>query len=77
MLTIKCAKCKRKVFRYRKVGKGRVLRCYKERIKADYSLRDGNKVLCKCGNIIGIDEPKWIKMRQRSFFHTGTKGTKL
>ena len=27
MLTIKCAKCKGKVFRYLKIGKGRVLHC--------------------------------------------------
>lgn len=73
MLTIKCAKCKSKVFRYQKLGKGRVLRCYKGRIKHDYSVRDGSRVLCKCGNIIGVDGQKWVKMRQSSFFHTGTK----
>jgi hypothetical protein len=77
MLTIKCAKCKSKVFRYQKLGKGRVLRCYKGRIKNDYSVRDGSKVLCKCGNLIGIDEQKWVKMRRASFFHTGTKSNRL
>ena len=48
MLTIKCAKCKRKIFRYLKVGKGRVLHCWKGRITRDYSIREGNKVLCEC-----------------------------
>jgi len=64
------------VFRYLKVGKGQVLRCYKNRISKDYSVREGLKVLCRCGNLIGIEQAKWIKMRQNSFFHTGTKTRK-
>jgi len=76
VLTIKCAKCQRKVLRYLKLGKGRVLHCWKNRIKRDYSLREGNKVMCKCGNLVGIDEEKWIKMRRASFFYTGTKNNK-
>jgi hypothetical protein len=73
MLTIRCAKCKGKIFRYQKLGKGRVLHCWQKRIIRDYGLREGNKVLCKCGNLIGIDEGKWVKMRQGSFIYTGTK----
>jgi hypothetical protein len=73
MLTIKCARCKGKLSRYLKLGKGRVLRCYKSRIKNDRSVRNGRQVLCQCGNLIGIDEQKWIKMRPAAFFHTGTK----
>jgi len=73
MLTIKCAKCKRKLFRYLKIGKGRVLHCWKNRVIKDCSMREGNKVLCKCGNLIGVEEEKYIKMRQSSFFSTGTK----
>ncbi|KPL14340.1 hypothetical protein AMJ74_03600 [candidate division WOR_3 bacterium SM1_77] len=73
MLTIKCVKCKRKIFRYLKLGKGRVLHCWKSRIDKDYSIHEGNKVFCKCGNLIGVEGQKWIKLRQASFFHTGTK----
>jgi len=73
MITIKCAKCKRKVFRYTKIGEGRVLHCWKGRIAKDWSLRDGNEVKCQCGNLIGIDEGKWIKMKQRSFIYSGAK----
>jgi hypothetical protein len=69
MITIKCAKCKGKVFRYEKIGKGRVLHCWKGRIIKDYSIRHEKKVECKCGNLIGIDEGKWIKMRQHSFIY--------
>ena len=73
MLTIKCARCRGKLFRYLKLGEGRVLRCYKGRIKNDHTVRNGRKVLCQCGNLIGIDEQKYIKMRPAAFFHTGTK----
>jgi hypothetical protein len=67
IITIKCAKCKRKIFRYLKIGKGKVLHCWRGRIIKDYSTRDGNEVKCQCGNLIGIDEGKWIKMKQHSF----------
>jgi len=73
MLTIKCVKCKRKIFRYFKLGKGRVLHCWTNRIEKDYSTREGNRVLCKCGNLIGLEQDKCIKMRQAAFFHTGKK----
>ncbi|UCG30553.1 MAG: hypothetical protein JSV53_01360 [candidate division WOR-3 bacterium] len=77
MLTIKCSRCKGKIFRYLKVGKGQVLRCYKTRISRDNSIREGAKVLCRCGNLIGIEERNWIKMRKTAFFHTGTKINRL
>jgi hypothetical protein len=73
MLTIKCSRCKAKIFRYLKVGKGQVLRCYKNRILKDYSEHDGTKVLCRCGNFIGTEARNYIKMRRSAFFHTGTK----
>jgi len=67
IITIKCAKCKSKIFRYLKIGKGRVLRCWKARIIKDYSVNNGSEVKCQCGNLIGIDEGQWIKMKQHSF----------
>jgi len=73
MLTIKCLKCKQKVFRYVKIGKGKLWHCWKDRIIEDFSIHDGKKVLCKCGNLIGIDDEKWIKLKQCSFTTSGTK----
>ncbi|MCK5258480.1 MAG: hypothetical protein KAJ69_03085 [Thermoplasmatales archaeon] len=67
MLTIRCAKCKSKIFRYLKIGKGRVLHCWKGRIIEDYSIHEGMEIKCQCGNLIGIDEEKWIKMKQNAF----------
>ena len=69
MLTIRCAKCKSKIFRYLKIGKGRVLHCWKGRIIEDYSIHKGMEIKCQCGNLIGIDEEKWIKMKQNAFIY--------
>ncbi|MCD6600193.1 MAG: hypothetical protein J7L19_06485 [Dehalococcoidia bacterium] len=73
MIVIKCAKCKGKIFKYLKIGKGRILHCWKGRIVEDYSARNGNEVKCQCGNLVGIDEGKWIKMKRRSFIYSGTR----
>lgn len=74
MLIIKCAKCKTKLFKYQKIGKGRVLRCWKARIHKSYIEQQSNdEVRCKCGNIFGVDEGGFIKMRQNAFIYSGTK----
>ena len=62
MITIKCSKCRRKIFKYIKIGKGRLLHCWKNRIVEDYSVHIEGEVRCECGNLIGIDEHKWIKI---------------
>ena len=72
MITIRCAKCRSKIFKYQKVGKGRLWHCWKDRIIEDYSSRDGNKIKCQCGNPIGIDEGKWIRMKQHGFNFSGS-----
>jgi len=73
MLIIKCAKCKRKVFKYVKIGKGKLWHCWKDRIIDDLSIKDGKNIKCICGNLIGIDEEKWIKLKQHSTLISGTK----
>lgn len=74
MLTIKCAACKRKLWKYEKFGKGEVLRCYKTRIDRIYEIqRDGDKILCRCGKEIGIDKGTHIKMIKKGFTYTGEK----
>jgi hypothetical protein len=71
MIIIKCVKCKRKIFKYQKIGKGRVWHCWNDRIITDYSVRDGNEVKCRCGNLIGVAEERWVKMRPHSFIYSG------
>ena len=77
MLTIKCASCKSKIFKYHKIGKGQVLRCYKERIKRVYKAEIvDNQLKCsKCGNFLGkeIRNGSAIKMNQESFNYSGKK----
>jgi len=38
----------------------------------DYSVKDGSEIKCQCGNLIGIDEGRWVKLKQRSFTYSGT-----
>ncbi len=42
---IYCAKCKSQLFKYRKGGKGALVKCFKERIVEDYTTES-----CKCPN---------------------------
>lgn len=74
MLTIKCSRCKSKLIKYRKIGKGKVLRCHKSKIKNWYDLyEDAGYYYCSCGNIIGENKEKYIKMNRREFTYSGTK----
>jgi hypothetical protein len=78
MLTIKCAGCKQKLFKYRKVGSGSVLRCHKERIQRHYSYRvlAGRLVCGGCGQVIGQDKGTSFGMDRKAFTATGTTETK-
>jgi hypothetical protein len=78
MLVIKCAACKRKLWKYNKLGKGKVLKCYKERIQKYYyeAVKDHKVIKCACGKEIGIDKGSYIKMNQDTFTYTGTKSNK-
>lgn len=75
MLTIKCAKCKSKIMKYKKIGKGKVLRCWESKIKRLYNaeIKKDNLVCGGCGNDIGIIKDEYIKMNRDAFTYTGTK----
>lgn len=62
VMVIRCPRCHKRVFRYLKVGKGRVIRCYKDRIKEDRAVRKDGGVSCVCGARLGRDEGDHIKM---------------
>jgi DNA-directed RNA polymerase subunit RPC12/RpoP len=72
MLTIRCAKCGKRIFKYEKIGQGRLLHCWKDQIVEDRSVREGREVRCQCGSLVGLDEGKWIKMKRNSFARSGT-----
>ena len=69
MLIIRCSKCKNKIFKYIKIGKGKIWHCWKDRIIEDYSIHKKDKIICSCGNQIGNDVGKWIKMKQHAFIY--------
>lgn len=76
MLTIKCSACKSKIFKYQKIGKGKIITCWNERIHKDFSLRENGKTKCACGNLIGIEVVKGIRMKQGSFTYSGSRTKK-
>ncbi len=75
MLIIRCSKCKGKTIKYKKIGMGRVLRCWKDRIERFYDseIKGANLVCGSCGNIIGEDDGDYFKMNRDAFTYTGTK----
>ena len=75
MLTIKCARCKKKLWKYKKIGKGEVLRCHKHRITKVFGWDEKEgKILCpRCKNPVGIDKGSFFKMISKNFVYTGTK----
>jgi hypothetical protein len=62
IMTIRCVKCKRKVFKYLKVGKGNLLRAYKSKIQAEYFILEKGDLKCKCGHKVAVDKGKYFKM---------------
>lgn len=74
MLLVRCAACKRKLWRYDKIGPGEVLRCHKKRISRMYkTLESGHKIQCLCGKDVGIDKGSFYKMDAKAFTYSGTK----
>lgn len=74
MLIIKCSACRKKLWRYRKLGRGEVLRCHRDRIeKVWFKDEHDGKVWCRCGNAVGIDKGTFIKMNKNACTYSGTK----
>jgi hypothetical protein len=74
VLLIKCAGCRRKLWKYEKIGAGEVLRCHKKRIDKIYGCaQEEDRVRCRCGKPIGIDKGSYIKMIGNAFTYSGTK----
>lgn len=73
MIIIKCSKCNKKLFKYLKMGKGQLLRCWKDRIIEDMSVNDEKNVKCICGDLIGKDEVNYIKFNKKSIIIKGLK----
>ncbi len=63
IIIVRCSRCRAKIFRYLKVGSGKLWHCWKNRILDDYSKRQGDRVLCpKCGSLIGIEKKNYVKL---------------
>ena len=77
MLVLKCSACRKKLWKYDKIGPGEVLRCHKSRIVKFFMKcsHRNEKIICDCGTIIGIDKGSFYKMISKSFTYSGTKRT--
>ncbi len=74
MLIIRCAACRKKLWRYDKVGQGEVLRCHKDRITKIFNSQINNhKIQCPCGKDIAIDKGSFYRMISNAFTSKGTK----
>ncbi|PJE79096.1 hypothetical protein CI610_01940 [invertebrate metagenome] len=82
MLVFKCVKCKKKLWRYEKIGKGDIVRVHKERINRffqDFHLEElpiDARILCECGNSVGNNKGTFISMAKNSYMTTGSKDNK-
>lgn len=77
MLTILCAACRNKLWKYEKIGHGHLVRCHKARITKWYKTEMLNdKIHCLCGKPIAIDKGSYYRMIAGSYTHTGTKKNK-
>lgn len=76
MLILKCGACRRKLWRYDKIGSGEVLVCYSERITRVFQFQEREgRVFCQCGREIGRREGDGIRMNRLAFTYAGTKRT--
>ncbi len=74
MLLIRCAACKKKLYKYDKIGQGEVLRCHRDRITKLFSVDLGTEEMnCSCGKKIGINKGTFYKMIAKAFIYSGTK----
>jgi len=74
LLVIRCSACKRKLWKYDKIGPGEVLRCHKDRIAKVYGFEEEwGRVRCLCGHTFGIDKGSYYKMIGKAFTCSGTK----
>ncbi len=73
MISVTCAACGRELFRYAKIGKGRLWHCWKRRISRSTVTRDGN--LCTAAGAAPSSDMtggRKSKLEQHAFTATGT-----
>lgn len=74
MLIMKCAACRKKLFRYRKIGSGEVHRCHKDRIERVFSVTEREDgIYCECGRRVGMDRGTYYTMVKKAVTYSGEK----
>lgn len=62
VMTLRCPQCHLKVFKYLKMGKGKLIKCFKDRILDSRAVEKDGEVFCPCGHRMGRDQGDHIKM---------------
>ncbi|WP_018248765.1 hypothetical protein [Orenia marismortui] len=67
--------------KYKKIGQGRVLRCWENKIRQLYGRIEDNNLFCRdCNNLIGEIKSRgqrnYVKMNRNQFTYSGTKISK-
>ena len=74
LLVLRCSACKRKLWKYDKIGSCELLRCHKDRITNVYGFEEEwGRARCLCGQTFGIDKGTYYKMIAKAFTYSGTK----
>lgn len=63
-LSIYCQKCGTLIFSYFKVGKGQLIRCWKNRIIENNTVIRDAFVYCPCGQLVGLDNNLFILLKK-------------
>jgi len=72
VIHIRCAKCRAKIMRYNKIGRGRVLKCWTSRIGQLHGVIEDDVLKCRrCGHAIGTVAQGCIRMKQSAFTYGG------
>ena len=70
-MVIKCAKCKTKIIKYNKIGKGKILKFIKSRILKWYIVIPEEEIRCTCGEVIAVDKGNHYATNLKSFTSHG------
>jgi DNA-directed RNA polymerase subunit RPC12/RpoP len=64
LLSIHCQHCGTQIMSYVKIGKGRLIRCWKNRIIEDTTIKKDSLIYCPCGQLVGIDKNMFISLKK-------------
>ena len=59
--------------KYQKIGMGKVIKCFKERLIIYHCQIIEDGLYCVCGSLIATDKGNYFQMKQGQFSYSGNK----